>query len=385
MRILHVISTVDPRNGGPSEAMQQRGRVLKEMGHDVEVLTADAPDAEFLKAYTLKVYAQGPVTGPSGYAAGLKSWLADHYKEYDAVIASGIWQYSTMAVYQTARRLKLPHWVFTHGMLDPYFMRGAPLKALKKKLYWLRLYPAMRDAAAVFFTCEEERLLARQAVSPFNVREYVVKYGTKGPEGPESAHVAAFRNAFPQLAGTRFLLFLSRIDPKKGVDLLVRAFQTESGAAPDLHLVLAGPVKDDYRRELEALIAAGPAKDRIHWTGLVSADVKWGAFRSAEAFILPSHQENFGVAIAEALACGLPVLISRRVNIWREIEADGAGFVAEDTLEGSRGLLQKWIATPPDERRAMSERAVACFTSRYTVEQSAISLIEGLEKTRPVT
>jgi glycosyltransferase involved in cell wall biosynthesis len=131
------------------------------------------------------------------------------------------------------------------------------------------------------------------------------------------------------------------------------------------------------------MIDSGSAANRIHWTGMVKGDVKWGAFRCAEAFILPSHQENFGIALVEGMACGLPVMTTRRVNIWREIESDGAGFVEEDTLEGTRSLLRRWIQTSPTERAAMSKRAVASFRERYTVEQSAESLIKAIAATGP--
>ena len=112
---------------------------------------------------------------------------------------------------------------------------------------------------------------------------------------------------------------------------------------------------------------------------MLTGDTKWGAFHSSEAFILPSHQENFGIAVAEALGCGKPVLISNKVNIWREIEADKAGIVANDDLTGTEYLLKTWMQLNDEERMVMSENAIRCFTQRFTVAAMAKSLVKILE------
>src|SRR5437762_5411066 len=104
---------------------------------------------------------------------------------------------------------------------------------------------------------------------------------------------------------------------------------------------------------------------------MLTGDTKWGALSAAEAFVLPSHQENFGIAVAEALACGTPVLISNKVNIWREIAADGAGFVDEDDEPGTARLLAKWLATPEGEREKMRRAAEQSFRTRFEVQMAA--------------
>lgn len=109
---------------------------------------------------------------------------------------------------------------------------------------------------------------------------------------------------------------------------------------------------------------------------MLGGDVKWGAFTAAEAFVLPSHQENFGIAVAEALACGTPVLISNKINIWREIEADGAGLVENDDLAGTASLLKRWVAIPDGSRQTMRENARTCFANRFEIERATDSLLE---------
>jgi glycosyltransferase involved in cell wall biosynthesis len=133
--------------------------------------------------------------------------------------------------------------------------------------------------------------------------------------------------------------------------------------------------------ELKALAQANGIADRITWPGMLQGDMKWGAFYTAEAFVLPSHQENFGIAVAEAMGCGLPVLISDKVNIWREIAADGAGIVNTDTVAGTLNTLQSWLAMDTAAHQRMAQQAKATFMQRFTVEAMADSLLVAI-KTR---
>ena len=145
----------------------------------------------------------------------------------------------------------------------------------------------------------------------------------------------------PELKGRKFILFLSRIHPKKGVDLLIQAFARHAKTFPEIDLVIAGPDQTGSKSALQKLARELGVDNRIYWPGMLSGDAKWGAFRSAEFFVLPSHQENFGIVVAEAMALSKPVLITNKVNIWREIEADGAGLVVNDDVEGIAAGLRK--------------------------------------------
>jgi glycosyltransferase involved in cell wall biosynthesis len=113
---------------------------------------------------------------------------------------------------------------------------------------------------------------------------------------------------------------------------------------------------------------------------MLSGDMNWGAFHCADAFILPSHQENFGIAVAEALSCGLPVLISDKVNIWREIQGAGAGLVAPDTLDGTRELLTRWLTLDEPARAQTREQARVCFERHFHIAAAAESLLATLQQ-----
>jgi glycosyltransferase involved in cell wall biosynthesis len=363
---------------------------LQEMGHTVEVLTLDDPAAAFVKDFVLRVHAIGPTRGAYQYNAELVPWLQAHARDYDAIVINGLWQYHSFGAWRALAPMQVPYFVFTHGMLDPWFKRTYPLKHLKKWLYWpWAEYRVLRDAQAVLFTCEEERLLARQSFWLYKARETVVNYGTKKPPEDAAALRAQFQQAHPALEGKRILLFLSRIQVKKGCDLLIEAFAKVAAQDPSLHLVMAGPAQTGWDAKLQDLAQARGIADRITWTGMLQGDLKWGAFYSAEAFVLSSHQENFGIAIAEALGCGLPVLISDKVNIWREIKQDGAGIVNTDTVEGTLETLQHWLEMDAPARQKMAQQAKATFTRHFTVEAMADSLIAAIQtraqKSAPAT
>jgi glycosyltransferase involved in cell wall biosynthesis len=268
---------------------------------------------------------------------------------------------------------------FTHGYLDPWFRTAYPLKHLKKAIYWrLAEHRVLRDARSVLFTCEQERILAERSFRPFRCREAIVPIGIRGPVGDPGSQRRLFLDRFPELEGKRLLLFVSRIHRKKGCDLLIEGFGAIAREHPDLHLVMVGPDETGWQAELQHRASALGLGGRITWTGMLGGDLKWGAFHAAHAFALPSHAENFGIVVAEAMACGLPVLISNKVNIWREIAADGAGLVAEDDLEGTTAMLRRWLSCSPEGHETMALNARRSFSDRFHVRRATTQLIDTL-------
>jgi glycosyltransferase involved in cell wall biosynthesis len=379
VKILHIISSVNPAGGGPVEVIKQMSSVSTSDGHQVEVASLDAPDAPEAKGFPLPIYALGPGTKRYCYSARFVPWLRENAGNYDAVIVNGLWEYHSFGAWRALRSSGTPYFVFTHGMLDPWFARTYPLKHLKKWMYWpWGEYPVLRDARAVLFTCEEERVLARQSFWLYSCNEVVVNLGTARPTGDSEAQARAFYDRFPHLRGKRLALFMGRIHPKKGCDLAIQAFAKVLAKDPDWHLVMAGPDQVGWQAKLSSLAEELKIADRITWTGMIKGDVKWGAFRASEIFLLPSHTENFGVVVAEALARGVPALISDKVNIWREIESDGAGLVSPDDLPGTMNLLLRWSQMPEAEKNAMRGRARECFLSRFEIRKAASALINAI-------
>ena len=177
-------------------------------------------------------------------------------------------------------------------------------------------------------------------------------------------------------------MFLSRIHPKKGVDLLIEAFAAVAANDSRLQLVIAGPDQVGWQAALQQRAADLGIGNRITWTGMLSGDLKWGAFRCADLFCLPSHQENFGIVVAEALACGLPVAIAEPVNTSSEVAAAGAGMVHADTVKGTSEALHQWLALADGEKQQMRLRGVQLFRERFVFASVATALVPILERRR---
>src|SRR5438105_15056015 len=143
---------------------------------------------------------------------------------------------------------------------------------------------------------------------------------------------------------------------------------------------MAGPDQIGWEDELRRQAARLNVINRVVFTGMLQGAMKQGALATADAFVLPSHQENFGISVVEALAAGVPVLISNRVNIWREIDADRAGYFESDDLSGTTRLLQRWIDAPPTERETIRQSARKCFEQRFEINRSVESLLQLLNE-----
>lgn len=387
LRILHVIASVDPASGGPIEGILQQNRALGEAGRR-DVVSLDSPNAPFLRDFPVAVHALGPAlyrpTGRGrvsrfGYSPRLVPWLRENVRNYEAVVVNGLWNYASVGASRVLPKAGVPYFVFSHGMMDPWFRRTYPLKHLQKQAFWLAFEGRLlRHADAVLFTTDEEQRLAAGEFWGHSYKGVVVGYGTTAPPPADRAQSAAFRQLVPTLGDRPYLLFMSRIHQKKGCDLLIEAFARCAAAAPQLDVVIAGPDRDELKPQLVARARSLGVGGRIHWPGMLAGDAKWGAMRGAEAFILPSHQENFGIVVAEALACGVPVLITDKVNIWREVQTGGAGLVAPDDVDGVEALIRGFLALAPGKRDQMGAAGFATFSKHFDVKATARKMLEVL-------
>ncbi|HVJ07673.1 MAG TPA: glycosyltransferase [Acidisarcina sp.] len=380
MRVLQIISSVAVGLGGVLESVRMLSEDWTKSGHQVEVATLDPPGFADALAFPVRVHTLGPSRTKYAYSSAFYPWLREHHHEYDIVLVHGLWQYHTFASWRALHGQATPYTAFTHGMLDPYFKRRFPLKHLKKWLFWpWSEYRLLRDAKAVMFTCEEEKVLARQSFFLYKAHELVVGLGTKQSPFPLPAAREAFLNRFPQLREKRLLIFMGRLHPKKACDLLLEAFSSTLAADPSWQLVMAGPDLDGWGPTLQQLASQLQIQDRVTWTGMLQGELKWGALAASEVFALPSHQENFGIVVAEALACGLPVLLSDQVNIWREVESSQAGFVTTDTRSGVEKALTLWSRLSETERLEMRSRCLPCFQRYFDIHTVSASLMQTLE------
>ncbi len=400
MKILHVLSTMDPATGGACQAIRNTVPALEKLGVQNEVVTLDDPEAVFLTKDSFMIHAVGPAKGPWQYGSKLKSWLGDNLNRFDVVIIHGLWLYYSHAAEAAVRRFKklsggsgktgYPKlYCMPHGMLDPYFQRAPDrkLKAIRNWIYWKLIeHRVVNNADGLLFTCEAELLLAREPFRPYHPKlELNVGLGIEQPPPYTPSMKEAFYTTCPELRDQRFILFLSRIHEKKGTDLLIQAYGKIFGESFP-KLVVAGPGLDTpYGKKIRQLATQDEVlKKNILFPGMLSGDAKWGAFYHCDAFILPSHQENFGIAVVEALACNKPVLISNQVNIWREIQAEGAGLVADNTEEGTRKLLSAWRDLSPSDKHEMGNKARRTFEKLYAIGPAAKHLMDTLQKNKTI-
>jgi len=391
IRVLSIISGAAPESGGPIQGLISQQIELKDKVQ-FNIVSADSPDAPFIKAFPMPLNPVGlgaherdrrnRFARHYNYSPYLIPWLKQHVREYDVVLVHGLWNFAAYAAARVLPGSGVPYFVFTHGMMDPWFRDTYPLKHLAKQAFWLfNEGPLMAGARSVLFTSEDEKVLARGVFAGYsNYKETVVGYGTNQPPALTPAQTDAFKAACPEVADRPYLLFLSRIHPKKGCDLMIEAFAKVAPQAPDLQLVIAGPDQVGWVPKLKAQAEALGLSDRIHFPGSMFGDAKWGAIRGAEAFVLPSHQENFGIVVAEAMACAVPVLTTRKVNIWREVEASGGGVIVNDTQAGITELLQRWIGLSPAEKTAMRHAALDGYKAYFRMEVASADLYAHLSR-----
>ena len=380
MRLLYLLRSLNPEHGGPIEAVRLLALAHLADGHEIEIASLDA-EGEPLGNFPVTPHLLGPARGTYGRTRKLVPWIRQNHQRFDAVIVNGLWQYQGFGTRKALRGTKTPYFVFPHGMLDPWFKQQYPTRHIKKWLYWpWGEYRVLRDAAAVLFTCEEEKLLAPESFWLYHANSIVTGMGSRAPEVNLADAKQELFSAYPELEGKRIVLFMGRIHPKKGCDILVQAFAQVFSSRPDWHLLMVGPDQLGWQAELEQMAGMLGISHRITWTGPRMGNAKWGPLAAAEVFVLPSHQENFGIAVAEALACGCPVLISNKVNIWREIEQERAGLVQIDTEAGAADLLSDWDRLSSLERQQYKQRAQTCFQKHFDIRVCASAVIAAVQK-----
>ncbi len=376
MKILRVISSVSAEAGGPINGLLNSSKELVRKGHKVVVVSLDDPDSPWVEGFELPLVSFKSI-GSYGFSKNFYAWLLENVSQYDVVVVHGIWQFHSFSAAKACQLNSVPFVTFIHGMLDPWFNANSKLKALKKNIYW-KLFErhVINHANAVLFTSEEERMLARKSFTPYFPVEKVVAYGSLKPMIDLEVAKETLLSKFDSLKSKRFALFLSRIHEKKGLDLLIDALGKIKNLPEDFLLAIAGPDTNGLQAKFVKQIESLGLTDRVVWLGMLSGDVKWGAYHAADVFVLPSHQENFGIVVAEALSTATPVLITNKVNIWREIKAAGAGFVGDDDVVGIKTILNSWLNMSKDEKMRMSNKAIECYHNNFSI----VSAVEDLER-----
>ena len=343
MQILHVISGLDPRTGGPPVALEGLTQALACIDVDVTVVATwrrgdDLTLADRLKEQGIEVQLVGPCTDSLNRHPQLKPILAKAIDQTDIVHIHAIWEEIQHLASRLAHRRGVPYIIRPCGMLDPWSLSQ---KWLKKRIYiaW-RLRKNLDRATAIHFTSDTERDLA--AGLGFKAVPMVEPNGISLSEFESLPKTGIFRAKYPQIGERPLVLFLGRVHPKKGLDLLLPAFAKVSST--DAFLVIVGPVTEkSYVEKLKSMAKSQGMADRVIFSGTLYGPDRIPAFVDADLFVLPSFQENFGIAVIEALAAGTPVVISDQVNIHAQVTAAGVGGVTPNGVEPLTKELERWL------------------------------------------
>ena len=357
MRVLHVCGIYLPATewGGPTYAVANYASALQGAGVDVEVFTTTARGDRALPAlepgtrdvHGVRVsYFQAPAVHQSFIAPGLAAALVRRVREFDLVHAHMLWAFPGIAASRIADIAGVPYIVTPHGSLDPWSLEQR--KWMKRAFLLASENRTLRRAALVHYTADAER-----DVVPLHLR------GLRSVIVPNVIEPSDE----PRVPGDDVVI-LGRIHLMKGFDILVPAMREVLASRPSARLVIAGPDEGGYRAEVERMISDAGIGAAVAFMGHIDAAARTRLLASAGLVVQPSFRENFGMAIAEAMAQGVPVVVSDRVNICDDVRRADAGLVVpRDASALARAILE--LLADPARRERMGEHGRRLVRERY--------------------
>lgn len=373
MRILHVRLNLAQSSGGPTQVLQGLASAQVAAGHDVTVATTnrDNPPSKKLSDGYLRKFFPAQVRlkvfpvvfAPLLFSPKMARWLRNSLQEFDIVHIHGLYRFPpTYAAYQ-ARKQGVPYIIQPHGALDPYLYDKSQRSVRLKRVYerWFDL-PNLNQAGAIHYTAEEER----ERVNFLDLRapSFVVPNGLDWEPYDSLPPRGALRARWG-LGEAPMMLFLGRLHFKKGLDLLIPAFDALRRNVPEAKLVIAGPENDDYGLNVRGWVRKRGLEGAVHFVGPLQGDDVVQAYVDADVFALPSYTENFGMTVAEAMACALPVVISDQVNIHAEVAQADAGLVTRCDVGEVTDALNSLLHDGA-RRKSMGEAGRWLVQERYT-------------------
>jgi glycosyltransferase involved in cell wall biosynthesis len=370
MRVLHICASLSPEWGGPVTVIANLTHALEATGVKCTVFATTGrrvgTGPVSLDGVETRLFQTGPLARLwVGHAPGLARALSRATPDHDLVHIHELWHYPHYAAYHAALEAGKPYVVTAHGELDPWALGH---KRLKKQVYMTAVQRRILQGAAALHAitvAEEKQIQGLGFVPPVAII----------PNGicPETVNRLPTPDEFlihhPDLVGKRIILFLGRIHPKKGLDILAKAFGQIVQSRQDVCLVIAGPDEGGYRRQVEDMLKGARALDRTVFTGMLTGTEKLAAFSASSVFVLPSYSEGFSMAILEAMACGLPVIISHQCRFPEVAEAE-AGLITGTDAEQLQVALAH-LMDHPEERREMGRRGRQMVIQKYTWDSVA--------------
>lgn len=348
MKILHVIANLAPRYGGPSQAILGMTQSLAAIGNEVTIYTTNQDGDGILEVpldqhickdgVSIKYFQiQNPRFFGTSLPMAKKLKFELKRKNFDIVHIHSLYMFHGAVAAHYCRKYNIPYIIRPHGTLDPFlYNRHRKRKAMIEKLFENK---NIKNAAALHYTTEEEKLLARPFIS--HDRGFIVPNGINLNDYRKSVDLGGFRSKYPETKNKKIILFFSRLNFKKGLDLLIDAYAKITLTRDDVHLVIAGPDNEGYGQQVKQWITSHNLNNRVTFTGMLRGEAKLEVLYDSDIFVLPSYSENFGISVIEAMICGLPVIVSNKVNIYRELMDNNAGEVVNcDSIEITQSILK---------------------------------------------
>lgn len=376
MKILHVIITMSPRIGGPSTVLKSLVNEQARVGHKVIVCTTnqDYPTGQMdvrtgatIMDDNVTIWYHKVQLSSLCFSIPLASWLKRSITAFDIVHIHGIYRFPTTYGAWCARRAGVPYIIRPHGSLDPFLFRQSRFGkwALPLKRFYERLFdlPNLNHASAIHYTAKEE--MERADFLELRAPAVIIPNGIDWQQYAQLPQSEGFRQRIGLGSQTPLVLFLGRINFKKGLDLLVSSFARVLEKVPEARLAIVGPDNEGYGSKVRQWCREQDIADKVYFVDHLGLEEVKQAYVDAEVFVLPSYTENFGMTVVEAMACGCPVVISDQVNIWREVEEEGAGLVVGlDPAQIANAIC--WVLEDKDAAREMGLRGRVAAEKRYS-------------------
>lgn len=360
MRLIHIVSSISEEAAGPSYSVVRLCKALIEEGRDVTLAVLEgAPMASplrFVRGFPLGL-------GPRrlGRSPKMHRWLTEQARSQavDIIHNHGLWMMPNVYPGMVAKQHNLPSVISPRGMLTAWAMQNG---SVVKRLFWpLVQKPALTATTCFHATARSEyedirRMGFRQPVA-------VIPNGIDIPD-----------DVTKQRSGLRTLLFLGRVHPKKGLDMLLPAWKAVQDRFSDWRLSIAGPDNDGYLAQMQHLAQRLQLK-RTEFVGAVRGEAKWDAYRNAELFVLPTYSENFGMAVAEALASGVPAIVSKGAP-WGDLDKKAAGWWIDIGLDPLVSCLEGALAQVPDTLNEMGQRGRNWMEKEFSWDRLGLQMDE---------
>ena len=389
LRILQIVPSISLIYGGPSQMVLGLSKALANQGVDVTLLTTnsngdtgqpplDVPLEKPIKqdGYQIIYFRCSPFRRYK-FSLNLLRWLASNAHQYDLAHIHALFSPVSTAAATIARYYSLPYILRPLGTLDPADLRK---KQRIKQIYGPLLEkPNLAGAAAVHFTSEQESKISERYGIKTN--DLVIPLGVELPDNLSRLNFNTVSSKFAIPQDKPWLLFMSRIDPKKGLNLLIPALENLLEDGINFHFVLAGsnPQDPEYEQKIKQQINQSILSKNTTITGFIQGDLKLSLLENADLFVLPSYYENFGIAVAEAMAVGTPVVISDGVYIWRDIKANLAGWVTNCQVEDLSKTLRLALQNA-QERKTRGVNARRLASSKYSWQAIAQQTIQAYQQ-----